>query len=232
LSVRERVLHLAILAMAVAVLTSNALDAPASASHRSGIHIDSVHTGGISETFCAREIDGAGWYTAMQRAKDAIYVSSWDARAWDANHAQWKLWFIGQDSNDCPNLPPDVYANIRIEFELHWENYENCGSASCSIVFLEGPYGGTFGHTEYSKARAKMYSRYMTGASNPPCCASFYLHQINHETGHAIGLADGNGTCSPTSIMHSGDYGCPGTGWPSRPTTADITTAVNVANNQ
>lgn len=231
MSVRERLLHLAVLAMAVAVLTSNALNAPASASHRSGTHIGSVHSGGATENFCAREIDGAGWYTAMQRAKDAIYVSSWDARAWDAVQGQYKLWFVGQDSNDCPNLPPEIYANVWIEFELHWENYENCGSATCSIVFLENPYNGPYGHTEYGIARGKMYSRYMTGATNPPCCTSFYLHQVNHETGHIVGLADGT-TCSPTSIMHSADYGCSSTGWPSRPTSTDITSAEAIANNQ
>ncbi|MGH2500449.1 MAG: hypothetical protein ACRDF0_10240 [Candidatus Limnocylindria bacterium] len=44
---------------------------------------------------------------------------------------------------------------------------------------------------------------------------TYYCHQVNHETGHAVGMGDGDDTC-PDSVMHSVAYGCGSDrDWPS-----------------
>ncbi len=51
---------------------------------------------------------------------------------------------------------------------------------------------------------------------------------INHETGHVYGLLDGEGTCTPESIMHNIWYYCTYSG--STPTSGDLQGVLNIGN--
>lgn len=200
----------------------------AGASHSSGLHIGSVHDANANENWCVHEDGYTGWATALGNIRRSLYGgSSWQDHAWDPAMLAYRVHFADFSADDCSFLPQR--SAMWVEYWLRSENSsEPCrSSVTSSCVFLYQPYAGAT-HTEYFLAIARLYGPYTTGDAGP---LGFYAHQVNHETGHVLGLADGDGTCSPASIMHSADYGCPGTGYPSNPSQSDIDTEISVANN-
>lgn len=208
-----------------AIAATLALAPVAGASHKSGIHIGSVHEAAATEKFCVQEGDYTGFRTAMTNIRNALYQPSWDARAWDPVYGQNKVLFEEHDIDQCVALPER--PSLWIEYWLYSDNSANCRypDATVSCVNLLNPYQGPYGHTEFGLGKVFLYGPVTVNNTFPG-----YKHQVNHETGHVVGLADGDGTC-PGSIMHSAAYGCPGN-YPDYPNSSDITTEVNVANNQ
>lgn len=118
-----------------------------------------------------------------------------------------------QQTSACSGSVPDGNS-IRYRISSNWNS--QCGTGyNCSIKS-----GSFFLHsTHYHYNSSDNFIR-DDGLTN---------RTINHETGHSLGMADGNGTC-PTggSIMHSITYGC-STSY-AYPTSLDRTRVIDNAN--
>lgn len=114
-------------------------------------------------------------------------------------------------------------VSIRYYIYTDTSNVNPCYGSSCVVrggqTLTHVESDGTA--TDYTYGIAYLKESTFNGT------ASNYI--INHETGHILGLPDGDGTC-PGSIMHSKDYGC-SNGYPSWPYEADKNT-VNSESNE
>lgn len=212
--------------VALAAIGLLAASSIASASHRSGLHVGSMHAAGASEHWCVQPetYGSANWPTAASNITNAVYTpGSWNLRVWDPTFSGYKIDFVAHTATTCAGDPNR--SVMWIEYRLYSDNTSNCGAKTCSIVLHTNRYNGPYGHLETGLAVVQLYGPYTTGAEISP----YYLHQVNHETGHTIGLADGDGTCSPSSIMHSKAYQCSSD--LSYPSSSDLTSVDNIANN-
>ncbi len=200
------------------------------ATHRSGLHIGSMHEASASEHWCVQPqtYGSTNWSTAASNITNAVYTAgSWDLRVWDPVYSGYKVDFVAHTATTCAGDPNR--SVMWVEYHLYNDNTDNCGAKTCSIVLHTNRYNGPYGHLETGLALAQLYGPYTTAAElpGPP---PYYLHQVNHETGHVLGLADGDGTCTPSSIMHSKAYQCSSD--LSYPSSSDLTSVDGVANNQ
>jgi hypothetical protein len=207
---------------AAAFVISAMLVQPARANHSSGaIHIGSMHEAAAVEAWCAQPetYGSSNWGTAVNNIIGALYASgSWDYRVWDPVYSGYKIDFA-YGGDRC-----DLLANrsaMWIEYHLWSDNSGNCGSTTASCVWHFNRYNGPYGHLETGLAQVNLYGPYTTGEQLP----GYYMHQVNHESGHVLGLADGTASCPP-SIMH---YPCPDY---SLPTSGDLGTVDAIALNQ
>ncbi|MCC6500801.1 MAG: hypothetical protein IT313_11105 [Anaerolineales bacterium] len=113
---------------------------------------------------------------------------------------------------------------IEIEYHVSKTNSENpekwCSEDYSCVTHYGSVWSGT--HSHYFWQWVNLDYDNIKGST------SANRRTINHETGHVYGLLDGDGTCSPTSIMHNIWYGCSYSG--SAPTSSDLQAVLNVGN--
>lgn len=230
------------------VLTALALvlavpGASARANHQTSppLHIGSVHSGFNNEGLC---VDPSGstlsWTTALSNIEKALWLEarpigeSWDSKSWDPVASNWRIYFFELGGGNCDLLDATQRSAVDIEYWL-WDNTGGggCINPSSCVNNWTGPYDDGRGHTEYSKVRVNLYAPYTVGTAGP---ANYYRHQVNHETGHVLGLADGScspvGSNSPDSVMHTTAYGCgQDRPWPTstESLTSDVATEIWIA---
>ncbi|NBI28891.1 hypothetical protein [Chengkuizengella marina] len=119
---------------------------------------------------------------------------------------------------DCSDISSSNLEKISIRYYV---SPEGCGGYSCIVnprggqtLVHDNGKGGT--STDWQYAVLKIRDASFTYSNTKK-----YI--VNHETGHALGLLDGDRTC-PGSIMHSADYSC--TGYPDVPTQLDKDTII------
>lgn len=210
----------------------------AEASHpKSGnFHLDSIHLAYDDEDFCVNSTgtsQPSRWSEVYSKATTALWMNpdgaskEWDAKAWDLGGPAWRIWFVGHGSNPCQNLSTAERGPIEIEYWIEDDTRSApqkylCGGTfdvSCAVADTKAFEAA--GHWNYSYYYIYLYKPYAVGDTQPgnDNLANFPYHQINHETGHALGFGDGagSGDCpSSTSVMHSKAYGCTANlRWPS-----------------
>lgn len=204
----------------------------ADASHPNNLHLQSIHLSYEHEDFCVNSTGTAQpgrWVDAYNNAASALWGNSdaaqeWDAKAWDLGGPFWRVWFVGHGSNSCQGLPPAERTPIEIEYWIEddtrtgpptqpWQPYYCPSSESydVSCAAADSPILFEAGHWNYGFYYLLLYKPYAVGDVSADGLPNFSWHQINHETGHAIGFADGAGDC-PESVMHSRAYRC-STNW-------------------
>ncbi|MEX0683481.1 MAG: hypothetical protein WD904_04405 [Dehalococcoidia bacterium] len=205
-------------------------------------HIESINFSDIPEAVCVdiQTQPAIDYQTAWYRIGDALYYAvpdgedSWDGLNNDkinftfAHHKEYEM--LGQGCFAPPPADPLVWE---IRIAVKDDVTSNCNGNSRGCAFRNGPMYGdpsTSGHSYGEYQNSQIY------IATGELLSDSYLFIINHEVGHALGLADGgpdapdeqnaNGTqiplpsqtqnplsCSPISIMHV--YGCDETDWPS-----------------
>lgn len=191
--------------------------APAFADHpySPGRHLRTQHTANTSEYFCAdvKEAPNTTLDFAATRLKEVLYneTSGWDELA------NRKLYFVYRSGN-CRDLASTTLASTYVRYEIDADTNYECGGSSCIDVR---------GGTTYSHTNATDWTYGTLVIRETTFKGTIYSYIINHETAHAIGLIDGDGTCDG-SIMHSKDYGCSGyPAWPSAGDRSTITSETN-----
>lgn len=199
------------------------------ASHAAGVHLDSIHLSYDDEDFCVNSTgtsQPSRWSDAYANATIALWGNSdssqeWDAKAWDLGGPFWRIWFNGHGSNACQNLPAAERGPIEIEYWIEDDTraagpggaiqpyYCDSGAPSdVSCAFADNAVQYAAGHWNYEFYYIFAYKPYAVGDSGDGF-ANFAYHLINHETGHALGFADGTGAGDcPSSVMHSRAYTC------------------------
>lgn len=198
----------------------------ANASHANNLHLRSIHLWGNDEDFCVNSTGTSQpgrWIDAYNNATAALWgnadaAQEWDAKAWDAGGAWWRVWFVGHGSNPCQNLPTAERGPIEIEYWIEDDTrsgpqpYLCSGSFDVSCAAADTPVLFEAGHWNYAFYYIFLYKPYAVGDASADGGANFAYHQINHETGHALGFADGAGAgdcpVDPPSVMHSIAYQC------------------------
>ena len=117
-------------------------------------------------------------------------------------------------SDNCSELTSSELSNVSIRYYIKTDTTAECGGVSC----LDIRGGQTLEHSE-SDGTAIDWQFVVIVIEESTFTGTAYDYIINHETGHALGLSDGDGSC-PGSIMHSADYGC-SNGYPDWPTSLD-----------
>lgn len=105
---------------------------------------------------------------------------------------------------------------ITIEYRMYDDNTANCGAQTCSIAVAQTPYEDILNHQAHVYYIIYLYAPYTAGEFIP----GYYRHQVNHETGHALGFDHGPGC--PPSVMHE-----PGCVHEPFPTPGDTTSEIN-----
>jgi hypothetical protein len=174
-------------------------------------HLGSMHTAYVDEDFCTESSNtDRSWVTAQQNISNALWVEQsdpnqeWDAKGWDSAAQRYRVWFWAHWNNPCQLLPAEERDPITIEYWLWNNNSGNCGSVKCSIAIGASPYIDQMGHEAKRFYYIHLYAPYTVGEE----ITGYYRHQVNHETGHAMGLDDGGGSPCPDSVMHTTFYGC------------------------
>lgn len=201
-------------AIALAFATFRVATSPAAASHLTWDvrHLGTMHSAYIDEDLCVESSNTTqSWSTAQTNISNALWIDNpsadqkWDAKGWDpnANGGHYKVWFWAHWENPCQLINPTFRSIITIEYWLHDDNTSTCGARTASCAIGSQLFADDLGHNSYRYYYIHLYAPYTTGAQLP----GYYHHQVNHESGHALGFADGDGTC-PDSVMHSTAYGC------------------------
>lgn len=155
--------------------------------HLSGRHADSVHSFADSETTC---VDVDTVLIDFNEARDTIVLvltdpigdSDWDELS--------KIQFTFS-SQDC-----DLLGGALPAYELEYHVIERpgildpCpGAIACAFKddATEQPHGD---HNNYGKYRIYLTPDQLLLDDGSEYCSSLCKHLINHETGHALGLAD------------------------------------------
>lgn len=139
--------------------------------------------------------------TAYNRVGETL-IGQNPAENWD-DLAGGKVDFSGNGGTSC-ELDPN---RALIEMEYRVKSYgcrditdvwnENVSCAENRLGYMDFASG----HIEYTYSLLHMKTAHVNGIT------TLYHHAISHETGHTLGLRDGDGTC-PDSIMHSIHHGC------------------------
>lgn len=173
-------------------------------------HLGTMHTPSVDEDLCTESSNTTrSWSTAQTNVTNALWVEppsadqKWDAQGYDPASGRYRVWFWAHWSNPCQLLPPAERDPITIEYWLFDNNSAQCGSVTASCAFGSGLYTDDMGHSAYRFYYLYLYAPYTVGEVIP----GYYRHQVNHETGHAMGLDDGGAPC-PDSVMHTTAYGC------------------------
>ncbi len=183
-----------------------------------GRHMKSLHSSTDSEYWCA-DVTNTSRVT-LTTANDTLWTVLNDSTGWD--QLSDKVWFVGSysESGSCSEFSSSYLATRVFRYIVYnWPEDFSGGSTqqiSCSTncVTRSNPtYVNNHNHYDYGVMNLKHTAISTTST-----------HTINHETGHILGLKDGDGTCTPVSIMHSVAYGCSTN--PAKPTSSDIS-AVN-----
>lgn len=200
------------LAVGVVLAIGSITPQPADASHLSwdSRHLGRMHTASSNEDFCTETSQTTrSWSTIQTNISNALWVDppsadeKWDAKEWDPIVGNYKVWFVAHWSNPCQLMSSSERGPITIEYRA-WDNTSTpCGFNPSSCAIGDFLYTDSKGHSAYLYYLINLYAPYTAGEIYP----TYYRHQVNHETGHAMGLLDGDGTC-PVSVMHSSAYGC------------------------
>lgn len=164
-------------------------------------HLGSVHSSDLDEDYCLEtSATTRNFSTMATNIRKALWVDApddqqWDATGFDPNTWQWRVWFVPQDSTPCQNMPS--WQRDPIEIEYHLRDYGG------NMAVPDTQYTDEKGHAAARFYYVYMYAPWVAGEQYP----TYYRHQVNHESGHTVGMADGNGTC-PVSVEHSSAYGC------------------------
>ncbi len=183
----------------------------AEADHPNGLHLLAMHSSSVHEDFCVLIEDGSmSWSTARTRIRNTLWVDNpsgdWDGLAGN------KVWFV-DEGVPCDQSPDR--ASIELEYYVH---SSGCGGVSCQwYSYFWDSHGG---YQDWIYGYVRFKTSHINGST------FLYHHVINHETGHHLGLADGDGSC-PGSIMHSAYYGCSDLEWPSTADRDQVTYEAN-----
>lgn len=206
--------------------------------HLNFMHLNSAGYGSYDETYCYLSWDpntsDATVRGYVERAVTRGTLPRWDGLHRADGTADWRVdMYVTQRA--CDQYTPQQRLTIEIEFWAFRTPRQDPRN-------LQAPCGGADGIScadfDYE------YPRWRQGGHTPHQDYQFvYIHLdldelersgdalVNHELGHAFGLADrgsyGDYRC-PGSIMHNGFYGC---SYPSSaPSNLDINSARAVAN--
>lgn len=204
-------------ALLTAMILLVGMAADSEANHRktswTGQHVGGVHNGTNDELYCVDQ-NGTGLNitTAITNVTKAIWSESrpagekWDAISWDSGAGDFRVWFV--ERGNCDTLNSSERAAVDIEYFL-WNNTGGggCINPSSCVNNWSDSWDEGNGHLEYFHVRVNLYGPYTVGTAGP---ANYYRHQVNHETGHVLGLKDPDytGHCPVDSVMHSLAYGC------------------------
>ncbi|WP_127533583.1 hypothetical protein [Paenibacillus kobensis] len=186
-------------------------------------HIPSIHSSTDGESFCVdvKNTSRVTYTTAMNTLTTVLYNTDdgWD----ELNNG--KISFVGHSSGqNCSDMTSTLLSIYKFRYYV-LDNPEDFSGGTSAVIDCSTNcvkrYGPTSvsGHTHYDYGHAYLKHTAISTTTT---------HTINHETGHLLGLIDGDGTCTPTSIMHSVAYGC--TTNPAWPTTADINSVIAESN--
>jgi hypothetical protein len=178
-----------------------------------GRHLISQH-GSITDVWCA---DVKSSSVTLSSARTKINNVLTNSNGWrDGNEYNLTFMNAAYAEDNCSDISSSELEKVDIRYYIMTNTNTACGGYSC----LQVRGGQTLTHTE-SDGTATDYQYAKIVIKESTFNGTAYDYIINHETGHAIGLIDGNGTC-PGSIMHSADYGC-SNGYPDWPTSNDKT---------
>jgi hypothetical protein len=197
--------------LSLAIVVANVNVTPAKASHATWDwrHLGHVHTSFDDEDYCAETSRTTRSFSNLiSNINHALYIDppsdqKWDATSFDDVNGGWRIWLVPHQSAPCQNLSPSERGPIEIEYTLADDNSYVCQTTKCNISIASTQYIDQMGHSAAQFYYVYLYAPRVNGEEIP----GYYNHMVNHETGHTLGLADGDGTC-PDSIMHSSTYGC------------------------
>jgi len=184
----------------------------AQATHLTGDsrHLGTMHTPFVDEDFCTETSNTTrSWSTIQTNITNAVWIEQtdvnqeWDAKGFDAGSGRYRVWFFAHWNNPCQLLPAAERDPITIEYRMFDNNTGNCGAVICNVAIGTSPYTDDLGHQGMRFYLVYLYAPYTAGE----VIAGYYRHQVNHETGHTMGLDDGGAPC-PDSVMHTSFYGC------------------------
>lgn len=171
-------------------------------------HLGDVHTPDDDEDYCAETSATTRSFTNMIANIDrALYIDApddqqWDATSWDSVRGGYRVWLLSRQT-PCQSIPVAERGPIEIEYWLADNNTSRCGSVKCNMAMGSTQFTDEKGHLAYQFYYLYLYAPWVNNEEFP----GYYRHQVNHESGHAVGMDDGDGTC-PDSVMHSSAYGC------------------------
>lgn len=231
LRARRGLLDRALVVTALTLALSGAArvaSAPAEASNLTwdARHLGRMHTAAWDEDFCVETTNTTrSWSTIQSNIEKALWIEApsadrkWDAKGWDPGMSHYKVWFWAHWGNPCQLLPPSERDPITIEYRMYDNNTPNCGAQKCSVAIAYVPWNpDPKGHAAHVYYLIYLYAPYTAGEE----IQFYYRHQVNHETGHALGFDHGSG-CG--SVMH--EAGCVHEQFPTTSDTASELTRID-----
>lgn len=156
--------------------------------------------------------------TTREQIRD-ILIYEFPSNDWDgAANGKIDLWT--ETSAPCNQLSSTRRDQIEIEYRVMDDVSSYCGGENISCAVKAGLTYSVTQHNDYW-----WYNLHIRTSSYTLSNHNRHF-VINHETGHAFGLADGN--CSSTSIMHYITSGsCSLLAWPTVGDFNSVTTRAN-----
>lgn len=193
--------------------------APVGADHSSGFYLASMRSIGQTEQFCVEDINTSLSYDyVFNEVRNTLLVENPDFN-WDLKRSgstDFRTVYTA-----CRNLNGSTTpTRNEVEIEYYVEDTVITAPAACGGTSCAAPAGATWSGP-YGRVEYQWYYVWLKG-NLIGAGGDTQRHVVNHETGHVLGLADGDGSC-PSSIMHPGYYGCPG-GNPAWPTAGNHAT--------
>lgn len=191
-----------------------------SANHPTGFYLASMRSIGQTEQYCVEDINTYLAYDyVLNEVRNTLVVEN-TAYNWDLKRSgatDFRTVYTA-----CRNLNNSTSpTRNEVEIEYNVEDTVVTAPASCGGTSCAAPAGATW-YGPYGRIEYQWYNVWLKGnliASG----GDTRRHVVNHETGHVLGLADGDDSC-PYSIMHPSYYGCPGNGNPAWPSDGDHAT--------
>ena len=211
----SRAIGLLVVLVAVSIPLSIATNVSAHHPKSPGSYLHSIRSVSQTEQYCVDDYyTTLSFATVLDRVRATLIVERTDVN-WDMKQGGYTdfrtTWDYPCRSLNSSTTP--TRAEIELEYHVQDTIQESaCGGTSCAVHF-GSTWSGPYGRTEY-----QYYNIYLRG-SLISADGDVRRHVVNHETGHALGLADGYAPdCpSPASVMHPSYYGCGSTNvpWPS-----------------